>query len=344
MAAPASIACDRVVAQANRESAPDPLRVMLVEMVNLLMSAEVDAVCGAGYRERSEERGVPGTRLGHPLLTRVQRYPSRPPEPYTKPIPGSAGHQGQGRAIRPANTSLHEGIGQDLTAGRPDRERPLGRVLVVDVGPLVRMPGRGRGTVPPSPTTPGGRSTNQGNQNGSRTEEERVSSEEAGSSGAGGSSVPVPRRAMRVPKALMDAFARNANSSSSGRAGVKLSPTSSTWRDLLAASAGYESSRRAPERRPDRASRISARSWSRRRVDGDDAIAIGEPWSSRRSWGLPPEVRQARSSARRHRQNVLMQDFGVPKDRLETTLQHIKEKRPTRWLPQETPDAGCSSH
>src|SRR3954467_1952587 len=29
---------------------------MLVEMVNLLMSAEVDAVCNAGYRERSGER------------------------------------------------------------------------------------------------------------------------------------------------------------------------------------------------------------------------------------------------------------------------------------------------
>jgi len=29
---------------------------MLVEMVNVLMSAEVDAVCNGGYRERSNER------------------------------------------------------------------------------------------------------------------------------------------------------------------------------------------------------------------------------------------------------------------------------------------------
>lgn len=38
------------------EGAPDGLRVMLTEMVNLLMSAEVDAVCGAGYGERAEDR------------------------------------------------------------------------------------------------------------------------------------------------------------------------------------------------------------------------------------------------------------------------------------------------
>ena len=38
------------------ETAPDPLRAMLVEMVNQLMSAEVDAVCNAGYRERSGDR------------------------------------------------------------------------------------------------------------------------------------------------------------------------------------------------------------------------------------------------------------------------------------------------
>jgi transposase-like protein len=38
------------------EAAPDALRTMLTEMVNLLMTAEVDAVCGAGYGERSPER------------------------------------------------------------------------------------------------------------------------------------------------------------------------------------------------------------------------------------------------------------------------------------------------
>jgi putative transposase len=38
------------------EAAPDALRTMLTEMVNLLMTAKVDAVCGAGYGERSAER------------------------------------------------------------------------------------------------------------------------------------------------------------------------------------------------------------------------------------------------------------------------------------------------
>ena len=57
MAAPASIDAIEWLRKQIEESAPDPLRVMLVEMVNLLMSAEVDAVCGAGYRERSDERG-----------------------------------------------------------------------------------------------------------------------------------------------------------------------------------------------------------------------------------------------------------------------------------------------
>lgn len=38
------------------EAAPDGLRTMLTQMVNILMSAEVDAVCGAGYGERTDER------------------------------------------------------------------------------------------------------------------------------------------------------------------------------------------------------------------------------------------------------------------------------------------------
>ncbi len=38
------------------ESAPDALREMLTQMVNLLMGAELDELCGAGYRERSDDR------------------------------------------------------------------------------------------------------------------------------------------------------------------------------------------------------------------------------------------------------------------------------------------------
>ena len=38
------------------EAAPDGLRTMLTEMVNILMNAEVDVVCGARYAERTDER------------------------------------------------------------------------------------------------------------------------------------------------------------------------------------------------------------------------------------------------------------------------------------------------
>ncbi len=54
------------------EGAPDGLRTMLTEMVNVLMGAEVDAVCGAGYGERSAERA--NSRNGYrtrPWDTRV---------------------------------------------------------------------------------------------------------------------------------------------------------------------------------------------------------------------------------------------------------------------------------
>jgi putative transposase len=54
------------------EAAPDGLRTMLTEMVNLLMGAEIDAVCGAGYGERSSERS--NSRNGYrprPWDTRV---------------------------------------------------------------------------------------------------------------------------------------------------------------------------------------------------------------------------------------------------------------------------------
>jgi hypothetical protein len=55
---------------------------MLVEMVNLLMSAEVDAVCGAGYGERADERS-----------NRRNGYRERAKGPirgdWTKPLRGS---------------------------------------------------------------------------------------------------------------------------------------------------------------------------------------------------------------------------------------------------------------
>ena len=37
-------------------ASPDLLRVMVKQFAEALMSAEADTVCGAGYRERSNER------------------------------------------------------------------------------------------------------------------------------------------------------------------------------------------------------------------------------------------------------------------------------------------------
>jgi transposase-like protein len=56
MAATASIDAVEWLRKQIEETAPDPLKTMLTEMVNLLMNAELDAVCGAGYGERSAER------------------------------------------------------------------------------------------------------------------------------------------------------------------------------------------------------------------------------------------------------------------------------------------------
>ena len=56
MAATASIDAIEWLRKQIEETAPDPLKTMLTTMVGALMSAEIDAACGAGYRERNEER------------------------------------------------------------------------------------------------------------------------------------------------------------------------------------------------------------------------------------------------------------------------------------------------
>ena len=72
MAATASIDAIEWLRKQIEETAPDPLKTMLTTMVGALMSAEIDAACGAGYRERNEERenSRNGYR-GRPWDTRV---------------------------------------------------------------------------------------------------------------------------------------------------------------------------------------------------------------------------------------------------------------------------------
>jgi putative transposase len=56
MTAPSNIDPVRRLEEQLAQASPDLLRQMLTTFINTLMSAEADAVCGAGYGERSETR------------------------------------------------------------------------------------------------------------------------------------------------------------------------------------------------------------------------------------------------------------------------------------------------
>jgi len=56
MTAPSSIDPTRFLYEQLGAASPDLLRSMLTTFMNTLMSAEADAVCGAGYGESSPER------------------------------------------------------------------------------------------------------------------------------------------------------------------------------------------------------------------------------------------------------------------------------------------------
>src|SRR5919112_5350519 len=56
MTAPSSIDPARFLHEQLAQASPDLLRQMLTTFINTLMSAEADAVCGAGYGARSAER------------------------------------------------------------------------------------------------------------------------------------------------------------------------------------------------------------------------------------------------------------------------------------------------
>src|SRR3954453_4503943 len=56
MTAPSSIDPAHFLSEQLAQASPDLLRQMLTTFINTLMSAEADAVCGAGYAERSAER------------------------------------------------------------------------------------------------------------------------------------------------------------------------------------------------------------------------------------------------------------------------------------------------
>ena len=56
MAAPVSVDGATFLREQLESASPDLLRAMVKSFAETLMSAEADALCGAGYGERSEER------------------------------------------------------------------------------------------------------------------------------------------------------------------------------------------------------------------------------------------------------------------------------------------------
>ena len=71
MTAPPSIDLPGWMAEQLSQASPDLLRNMIQTFAEALMSADADAVCGAGYGQRSIERtntrnGLPAPGLGHP--------------------------------------------------------------------------------------------------------------------------------------------------------------------------------------------------------------------------------------------------------------------------------------
>jgi len=73
------------------DQAPDPLRGVLVEMVNVLMQAEVDGLCGAGCLEVQRERlPVQVDRQAVPDGRLTMRW-SRPPHQGGQVAPASSG-------------------------------------------------------------------------------------------------------------------------------------------------------------------------------------------------------------------------------------------------------------
>ena len=56
MTAPKSVDPAGLLREQLASASPDLLRAMVKTFAEALMSAEADAACGAGYRERSEQR------------------------------------------------------------------------------------------------------------------------------------------------------------------------------------------------------------------------------------------------------------------------------------------------
>jgi putative transposase len=83
MTVPSSIDPARFLSEQLAQASPDLLRQVLTTFINTLMSAEADAVCGAGYAERSAERTNSRNGYRPPNRQRRSGRSCRPPRNQT---------------------------------------------------------------------------------------------------------------------------------------------------------------------------------------------------------------------------------------------------------------------
>ena len=150
MTATPSIDLPGWMAEQLSQASPDLLRNMIQTFAEALMSADADAVCGAGYGQRSMERT--NTRNGY----RRRGWDTRagsidlaiPKLREGKLFPGVAAGVAPAGRVRPDQRGRHllSTLRVDATdgeAGRVPRHHPLSRSQVSEMAKDLRRPGGG---------------------------------------------------------------------------------------------------------------------------------------------------------------------------------------------------------
>ncbi len=139
----------------------------------------------------------------------------------------------------------------------------------------------------------------------------------------------MPRRslrdALRVPQALVDSYAGHPSAPHEVALALDISPTSSSWRELTGAAQGYGLIKGGYN-----ADRIALEPIGRRAVapteEGDDLRARAEAALKPRVFGeFFRKYDRNKFPVDAIAKNVLLQQFGVPQDRLDQMLQLVKD-------------------
>ena len=133
------------------------------------------------------------------------------------------------------------------------------------------------------------------------------------------------RDALRVPQAIIDSYAGVPTAPHDVALALEMSPTSSGWRDLAAAAAGYGLSKGSWS-----AGRIAVTDLGRRATAPTDE---GQEIRARAEAALIPKVFGAffrrydknKFPSDHIAKNVLQQEFGIPPDRAESALRIIRD-------------------